>query len=105
MISVNVTKVDPDKARRLRDWLAEAQSRSDEVRATFADEGVRHERALLVDTSDGPLLVYAVECDDYDAAVEVFARSTHPVDVEHKRVMAETRGEPVPVEVLFDLRA
>jgi hypothetical protein len=105
VINVEVTKVSPDKTERLRSWLAEVQTRSEEARVTLANEGVRHERALLVETSDGPLLVYVVECEDYDAAREAFAQSEQPIDLEHKQVMSEVRGEPVPAEVLLDMRA
>jgi hypothetical protein len=105
VINVGVTRVSPDKTERLRSWLAEVQTRSEEARVTLVREGVRHERALLVQTSDGPLLVYVVECEDYDAAREAFARSEHPIDLEHKQVMSEVRGEPVPAEVLLDIRA
>jgi Family of unknown function (DUF6176) len=51
------------------------------------------------------LLIYVMECEDYDAAREAFARSRHPIDLEHKQVMSEVSGEPVPTEVLLDIRA
>ena len=105
MIHVDVTKLSTDKTERLRSWLAEVQTRSEEARVTLASEGVRHERALLVDTPAGPLLIYVIECEDYDAAREAFARSRHPIDLEHKQVMYEVSGEPVPTEVLLDIRA
>ena len=84
--------------------MAQARGRQDEVRATFVDEGVRHERAVLVETSDGPLLIYVVECEDFDAALAAFEKSKHPIDAEHKQVMAEVRGTPVPLEELLNLR-
>jgi hypothetical protein len=105
VIHVDVTRVSPDKAERLRSWLAEVQTRGEEARVTLADEGVRHERALLVDTPAGPLLIYVLECEDYDAAREAYARSARPIDLEHKRVMSEVSGERVPAEVLLDIRA
>jgi hypothetical protein len=104
VIHVDVTRLSPDKAERLRSWLAEVQTRSEEAQVTLADEGVRHERALLVDTAAGPLLIYVLECEDYDAAREAYARSARPIDLEHKRVMSEVSGEPVPAEVLLDIR-
>ncbi|MEV4598652.1 DUF6176 family protein [Amycolatopsis sp. NPDC049253] len=104
MINIRVSRISPEKVELLRSWLAEAGERAAEVKATLVDEGVRHERALLVDTSDGPLLIYAVECDDIEAALAVFAKSAHPIDAEHKRVMAEVGGTPVAVEELFDVR-
>jgi len=105
VIHVEVTKLSPDKTERLRSWLAEVQTRSEEALVTLANEGVRHECGLLVDTPSGPLLIYVIECEDYDAAREAFARSRHPIDLEHKQVMSEVSGEPVPTEVLLDIRA
>ncbi|MGW4483212.1 hypothetical protein ACWEOE_05175 [Amycolatopsis sp. NPDC004368] len=67
------------------------------------DAGVRHERAVLVDTSDGPSLIHAVDCADDEAAKAVFAESTHPIDAEHEQKMAEVNATPVPVEALLDL--
>jgi hypothetical protein len=104
MINVAVNRVDPAKVGQLREWLATAGERVDEVRQTLVAEGVRHEQALLVETSDGPLLVYVVESEDHEVAKQVFARSTSPIDVEHKKVMAEVGGVPVPVETLLDIR-
>ena len=105
MIAVRVALLTPSQADRLRTWMHELQSRPEEARATFADEGVRHERAMLVPTSDGPLAVYVMECEDYDKALDVFARSTHAVDLKHKQVLSEIGTKDAPVEVLFDLRA
>lgn len=105
MIHITVTQVDPGKVEKLRDWLQVVQGpRRDEVTATLVDEGVRHERAVLVESSDGPLLVYVVECDDYEAARAAFAKSEHPIDAEHKQVMAEVGGTPVPFEELLDVK-
>jgi hypothetical protein len=105
VIRISVSRVPDDKVDRLRAWLREAGERADEVRQTLVDEGVTHERAELVATSDGFLLVYSMECADYDAAKAVFERSTRPIDVEHKRVMTDVRGEVVATEVLLDVRA
>jgi len=104
VLRVTVTKVHPDKVARLTEWMAEATRRADEVRATFADEGVRHEKALLVETSDGPLLVYASEMADEEAALAAFASSPHPIDAEHKTVMAEVLSDRPPTTTLLDLR-
>ncbi|GAA1314276.1 hypothetical protein GCM10009610_35390 [Pseudonocardia xinjiangensis] len=103
MIHVRVARVRPDKLDVLKAWFAEAEQRADEVRATFEQEGVTHEQAKLISTADGPLLVYAVECADYEAAGEVFRNSTLPIDAEHKRVMAEVLDGQVDTPVLLDI--
>jgi hypothetical protein len=104
MLQVTVRRVRPEKVERLKAWLAEAERRADEVRETFRQEGVRHEQALLVETSDGPLLVYVGEMEDVEAAQRVFAASELPIDAEHKAVLTEVLGERVPTTTLLDLR-
>jgi hypothetical protein len=45
MIEIAFFRVHHDQVERLRGWLRELTRRADETRATFAQEGVRHERA------------------------------------------------------------
>ena len=66
MLKVAIHQVQPEKEHQLRDWLAELMRRQDEVRETFAQETVRHEQAYLLATSDGPMLVYAMEAADFE---------------------------------------
>jgi Family of unknown function (DUF6176) len=68
MIEIAFFRVHHDQVERLRGWLRELTRRADETRATFAQEGVRHERAYLLHDSDGPVLVYASEADDPPSA-------------------------------------
>ena len=66
MLRVSLRRVKPGKEARLRAWLAELSARADEVRATFVDETVRHEQAFVLQTVDGPVLLYAMEAADFD---------------------------------------
>jgi hypothetical protein len=68
MIHTSIKRVHPDKVELLRAWFAEGTRRADEVRETFRQEGVRHEQAYLINTSDGTLLVYSSELGDFDRA-------------------------------------
>jgi len=88
----------------LRAWLAELQQRSDEVRETFRNEGVRHEQAYVLETADGPVLVYAIEIDDPEAAQRAYASSTLPLDLQHREVMETTISGPLALEPLYDVR-
>jgi hypothetical protein len=88
----------------LRAWLAELQQRSDEVRETFRNEGVRHEQAYLLETADGPVLIYAIEIDDPEAAQRAYATSTLPLDLQHREVMATTISGPLDLAPLYDVR-
>ncbi|MEV6610839.1 DUF6176 family protein [Kutzneria sp. NPDC051319] len=105
MIHLSVLRLRPDKLDRLTDWFSEANERGDEVRQTFAQEGVRHEQAYLLHTADGPLVIYVEEVKDIVAAEAAFRSSTIPIDAEHKAVMAEVIDGKVDTTLLFDMTA
>jgi len=103
MLRVRFYRVKPGREATLRAWLAELRERADEVRATFVDETVRHEQAFILQTVDGPILVYAMEALDHDRGKTAFAQSKHRIDAEHKRVMSECLGERLDVKPLYDV--
>ncbi len=103
MLRVSLRRIKPSKEARLRAWLAELSTRADEVRATFVEETISHEQAFVLQTVDGPILVYAMEAADFDRGREAFARSTHAIDEEHKEVMGECLGDRVDVQPLYDV--
>jgi hypothetical protein len=89
----------------LRAWLGALGKRQDEVRATFRNEGVHHEQAYLIESADGPVLVYAIEVEDSDAANAAYTNSTLPIDLEHGAVMRATlEPERASAELLYDVR-
>jgi len=104
MIGVVFTKIRPDRLDELAQWMAELESRQDEVRASFEREGMRHEQAYLLYTSDGPILVYAMEADDVQAAQSRYASSPLPIDAEHQRVLLEVSEATLTPELLFEAR-
>jgi len=87
MLKVVMYRVKPEKEQRLREWLLELTQRRHEVRETFIEETVRHEQAYLITTSEGPILIYAIEAEDLERGQNAFLNSTHPIDLEHKQVM------------------
>ena len=106
MLRVVFSRVRDGQVDRLRVWMRELMARPDEVRATFDQEGVRHEVAYLVQAREGPVLVYAIELEDEDRAQQAFEHSTLPIDLEHRRTMTEVleaRGQ-ASVELLYELR-
>jgi len=103
MLRVSFRRVKPGQEAKLRAWLAELSKRADEVRATFVDETVRHEQAFILQTVDGPILVYAMEARDFERGKQAFARSKHSIDAEHKRVMGECLDDRLDVEPLYDV--
>jgi hypothetical protein len=105
VIKLAIRKVKPGKESELRAWMAQLNSRRSEVLETFRQEGVRHERAYLLQTADGLILVYAMESPDHERAAAAYAQSTLPIDLEHKRVMTEVLGDRVPSELLYECKA
>lgn len=104
MIEVVFRKIRPDKVDRLRAWLQELNERSDEVRQTFEQETVRHERGYILHTGEGPILAYVMEAEDHDKARKAYQTSTLPIDAQHKQVMAECLGDPADAELLYECR-
>ena len=105
MIKLAIRKVKPGEENQLRAWMAQLNSRRAEVVATFKQEGVRHEQAYLLQTTDGPILVYAVEALDHDRAAAAYAQSTLAIDLEHRQVMRQVLGDPVRSELLYECEA
>jgi Family of unknown function (DUF6176) len=104
MLHLTFRRVRPERVDALRAWMAELGRRQDEVRQTFRNEGVRHEQAFLIESLDGPLLVYAHEVDDPEAASAAYAGSTLVLDQEHRAIMGSVLGEDAEVELLYDVR-
>jgi succinate dehydrogenase/fumarate reductase flavoprotein subunit len=105
MIRVMFARVRDHKVERVRAWLRELDERGDEVRETFAAEGVRQEQGYLLSVDGVPVLAYVMDVDDPERAREVFAASTLPIDVEHRQVVAEVLAGNVEAELLYDVRA
>jgi Family of unknown function (DUF6176) len=103
MIKVSIRHIRPEKEQRLRAWLAELNSRAEEVRETFRGETVRAEQAYIVQGDTGPLLVYVMEAEDFERGSKAFATSHHKIDAEHKDVMRECLGESVNVAPLYEV--
>jgi len=59
----------------------------------------------LITTSEGPILIYAIEAENLEHGQNAFLNSTHPIDLERKQVMQEVLIEPVSAELLYDCQA
>ena len=97
--------INPGRSDKLREWLAAVNGpRREEALATLVDEGCTHEQAFLIEGAEGPVVVYVMEVDDIEASEEAARSSGHPIDADHNRVMEQAVGDPVPFELLLDLR-
>ena len=103
MLQVAISRVRPDKEVRLREWLLELNTRADEVRETFRDETVRAEQAYIVAGSEGPLLIYVIEVEDYEKGANAYASSRHKIDAEHRAVMRECLLESPKLKPLYQM--
>ena len=103
MLRVVIRRVRPEKESRLRAWLAELNARAEEVRETFRDETVRAEQAYIVPGDRRPLLVYAMEAEDFEHGAKAFASSRHKIDTEHREVMRDCLAESLELSPLYDV--
>jgi hypothetical protein len=105
MIKLVVRKVKPGHVDLLRDWMEQLNGpRREEALATLADEGCTHERAVLIEGADGPVVVYVMEVESVEQARNAVENSKHRIDAEHRAVLATAIGERVEYELLLDLR-
>jgi len=106
VIHLSLRRIKPENRVEVEDWLARVGSElHSQAVDTLIAEGVTHETAVLIDTSDGPVIVYAMETDDIDRARAVGAASASPIDHEHHRVMRAADAGAVPHRVVLDVRA
>ncbi len=104
MIHLSVRRLKPEMRESVERWLAEVSGplRSEAIE-TLRAEGVTHETALILDTSDGPVIVYAMETDDIDQARAVGAASTRPIDQRHHEVMRAADDGPAPHHLVLNV--
>lgn len=65
MLKVGFFTLRPDKLTAFQSWMEELQRRSEEVLDTFRAEGTRHELVVVLEQTNPPIVVYAVEVEDF----------------------------------------
>ncbi|WP_159027642.1 MULTISPECIES: DUF6176 family protein [unclassified Streptomyces] len=106
MIHLVARRVRPDHRERVVAWLREVDGpRRAEALESLAAEGVAHETAMIIDTSDGPIIVYAMETDDLSRSRAVANGSPRSVDAEHRAVMRSADDGAADAEIVLDLRS
>lgn len=103
MIEVRFQLVKPDKEDQIRDWMKSLVDREDEVQQTFAQEGVRAEKAWLLRTPGALILAYAIQADDIEHAYTAARASTIPLDAEHQAIMREIDAGPIDAELIWNM--
>jgi hypothetical protein len=79
----------PGSREAVAEWAAESNRRSAEVLKGLEAEGVRLEAVLLEESDEGDSLIFILDTDDYDRAVEVYMQSTDDFDNYHRKFLAE----------------
>ena len=92
-VVLSVIKLKPDKINRLKKWCEELNKRKGEVVETMKREGIYTESAFLHRTEDGDFLIYYIEAEDFERAMEVFYKSEKKIDREHRRVLEEVSDD------------
>jgi hypothetical protein len=106
MIHLVARRIRPDQRDRVRTWLREVDGpRRAGALESLAAEGVTHETAMLIDTGDRPVIVYAMETDDLAHSIGVTDQSPRPFDAEHRAIMCAADDGPAIAEVVLDLRS
>jgi hypothetical protein len=96
--------VKPDHLDELRQWFKTVNGpRRDEALATLSDEGCRHEQAIFFSDSEGPVLLHVMEVENIEQSRQVAESSRHPIDADHRRMMASALDDTVEVETILDL--
>lgn len=105
VIHLVARRIRSDRRDRVVGWLREIDGpRRAEALESLAAEGVDHETAMIIDTSDGPIIVYAMQTDDLARSRTVADESPRPVDAEHRAVMRDADDGPAVAEIVLDLR-
>jgi pyridoxine/pyridoxamine 5'-phosphate oxidase len=105
MIQLVVRKVKPEHVDLLREWMKQLDGpRRGEALATLSDEGCSHERVLLIQGADGPVVIHVMEVESVEQSRNAAQNSAHPIDAEHQVVLAAAIGDRVEYELLLDLQ-
>lgn len=93
----------PGTTERVARFLRGLRDRESEVAQSLEDEGIISESLFLDRTDGGDYLIFVTRADDLEAAAAAFQRSTLPLDVETRRLIADTWAGVEPLELLADL--
>ena len=105
MLKISVRNVLPGQLENLRRWFAELETtRRAEAIETLIDETVTQETVLLID-GERPMVIYAMEVEDYAHARRSADSDRFPINAEHHAVLSAALGDPVEAEIILNLTA
>lgn len=83
-------KIKPGETEKFVSWAKSLGDRKDEVRKALQAEGIIAEHIFLDRTSVGDSIIFYTKAIDLKKASEAFQKSELSLDLEAKRIMAET---------------
>lgn len=96
-------RLEPGTTERVAGFLRGLRERESEVVRSLEAEGIISESLFLDRTDGGDFLIFVTRAADLEAAAAAFQRSTLPLDVETRRLIADTWADVEPLELLADL--
>jgi len=98
-------KLVPGTAERVSRFLRGLEDGPEEVARSLDAEGIVSESLFLERADEGEFLIFITRAHDLEAASAAFEDSSLPLDVETRRMIAETWEDARPLELLADLEA
>lgn len=83
-------RLKPGKTEEFANWAKSLSGRKDEVRESLRAEGMLSELIFIERTPAGDFVLFYTKAESLLAANQAFERSKLPLDIEAKRVMADT---------------
>lgn len=74
-VILSVQKIKPGKTDRLREWWDRDEEVDKRVKEPLREEGIMAEASFVEHRDDGDYLLYYIEVEDFDEAMETFLNS------------------------------
>lgn len=76
-VILSVQEIEPGKADRLREWFSRDDRDGEQAKESLRNEGIWAESAFIYSMDDTEYLLYYIEADDFEHAMEEFSRSDY----------------------------
>jgi len=106
-VFVRLIKLKPGSRETVREWAATMNARKAEAEATLREEQVEVESWFSITLDGDDYLICYMRAESMEAAQNIAARSSHPIDAIHQQFKADTwvRGAGAVGTLLLDLSA
>ncbi|WP_228840633.1 DUF6176 family protein [Candidatus Protochlamydia phocaeensis] len=87
----------------VREWFRTLKERIHETMATLEQEGVIIESVFLDRIGEDDFLIYYMKAENIEKALEIYKKSTSPIDLYHKENWKLFSESSIVLEELMDL--